>query len=123
MEGAAGVTETDTRAAAVTDNCVEPVTAFNVAEIVDVPAFTLLARPRLPVRLLIVAVPLVEDAQVTDVVILTVRAGPVNVPVATNCCDWPRGMDGFTGVTAIDVSPFALPVPLRPTRIGLPKAP
>lgn len=43
-------------------------------------------------------------------------------PVAANCSELPAEIDGLTGVTLIDVIPFAFPVPLSGTMLGLPNA-
>ena len=120
--GLTGVRAIDTSVGGVTVKSVEPVTAFSVAEIVDVPGAALVANPSLPARLLMVAMAGTDEAHVTDVVTFTERAGPVNVPVAVNCRVDPSAIEGFTGVTAMEVRPVALPVPLRLTSIGLPKA-
>ena len=55
-------------AAAVTVRTVEPVTAPEVALMVVVPVATPVARPWLPLVLLIVATPVSDDAHVTEVV-------------------------------------------------------
>jgi hypothetical protein len=72
--------------------------------------------------LLIVATPVADELQLTEVVRFTVRTGPVNVPVAVNCCVSPSTIEAFTGVTAMEANPVALPVPVRLTKVGLPKA-
>lgn len=41
------------------------------------------------------------------------------MPVAVNCCLSPAGTEGEAGVTAIDVSEGATPVPLSATVCGL----
>jgi hypothetical protein len=63
-----------------------------------------------------------EEFQVTEAVRLAVCAGPVKFPVAMNCCVSPSAIEGFAGVTAMETNPVALPVPVSPTRVGLPKA-
>jgi hypothetical protein len=63
IEGFAGVTAIDTRAAGIAVSVVEPTTAPNVAEMLLVPlAATTVASPLVA----IVAVPGVPDAQVTE---------------------------------------------------------
>jgi hypothetical protein len=86
-----------------------------------VPSATLVAMPRVPVRLLIEATAGTEDVQFTEVVKSAVRP-PVKVPVAVNCSVSPSVSDGLTGVTAIEVRPVVFPVPVRLTVAGLPNA-
>jgi len=93
-------------AVAVTVSTVEPLTAFNVAEIVLVPALTPVAKP----AALMVATDVVPDAHVTEPVRFCVELS-LNVPVAVNCCVSPEAMLGFAGVTAIDCS--TAPVTVR----------
>jgi hypothetical protein len=59
--------------------------------------------------LVMVAVAVVPDDQVTDVVRFCVLLS-LNVPVAVNCCVAPFAIDGFAGVTAIDCSVAAVTV-------------
>src|ERR1017187_8864123 len=99
MDGLAGVTAIDCSVAAVTVNTVDPLTAPDVALIVLVPTATPLANP----PTVIVATPVVADAQVTDAVRSCVLLS-LKVPVAVNCRVAPLVMDGFAGVTAIDCS-------------------
>ena len=47
----------------------------------------------------------------------------VRVPMATNCCVAPEGIDAFTGVTAIEERPVTMPLPERLMTLGLPSAP
>src|SRR5712691_4075558 len=93
-----GVTAIDTSAGGFTVSSVEPVTLPLVAEIVDVPVPTVEAKP---VALIVatVAVPDAHSALLSTCVELS-----LNVPVAVNCCLFPNGIDGVTGVTAIDTS-------------------
>ncbi len=80
----AGVTAIDTSVAAVTVNSVLPEISPNVAVIVVEPSVVEVASPLEPTALLMVAIPVFEDVQVTDDVRFC--TGPdVNVPVATNC--------------------------------------
>ena len=72
-EGLAGVTEIEARTAAVTVSVVEPVTPERVAEMVDVPTPTPVARPWLPAALETVAAGRLDDAQVTVVVMFWVE--------------------------------------------------
>src|SRR5262249_34235660 len=82
---------------------VEPVTAPEVALMVVVPAATAVARPWVPLVLLMVAVPVTDEAHVTDVVRFWVLPS-LNVPVAVNCWVAPTPIEGLAGVTAIDCS-------------------
>ena len=72
--------------------------------------------------LLTVATVVSDELHITDAVRLAVR-GPVNVPVAINCCVSPSEIELFVGVTLMETSPAALPVPVRLIELGLPKAP
>jgi hypothetical protein len=86
---------------------VEPVTSFNVAEIVVV-------RPAVPPTVaspavLIVAASVLDDAQVTVAVISLVLLSE-KVPVAVNCTDELIGSVAFAGVTAIDFNVAAAAV-------------
>lgn len=121
MDGFVGVTAIDTSVGAAIVSDVEPVTVFSVAEIVDVPAATLVANPCVPAALLIVATPGTDEVQATDVVRFAVRP-PVNVPVAVNCRVRPSPSDELAGVIARALRPFAFPVPLTVTIVGLPNA-
>src|SRR5437899_11942829 len=71
-----------------------------VAEIVEVPAPTVVASPVL-LMVATVAVPEAHTALPSTCVELS-----VNVPVAVNCCVALLDIEGFAGVTAID-SPYA----------------
>lgn len=100
-----------------TVSTVVPLIADMVAEIVDVPCPVLLARP----PALMVATLVAVEAQVTALVIFAMTP-PLKVPVAVNCWVAPRNIEGFAGVTVIELRPFTLPVPERLTTLGLPKA-
>ena len=119
IEGFVGVTLIETRAVGVTVRVVEPVMEFKVAAIVVMPGPTLLAKPWLPLALLIVATVVADELQVTDAVRFC-GLPLVKFPVATNGSDAPRRMEGFVGVTVIEVRPVTLPVPVSATVIGLP---
>lgn len=67
--GDAGVTAMETSSAASTVRVVLPVTEPEVAEMTLVPIAAVVARPLVPVVLLIVAVAIVAEAQVTELVI------------------------------------------------------
>ena len=74
----------DTSVAAVTVNSVLPETAPNVAVIVVAPCVDEVASPLEPTALLMVAIPVFEEVQVTDDVRFC--GGPDgNVPIAINC--------------------------------------
>ncbi len=93
----------DTSAAAVTVKVVAPEIEPEVAEIVAVPVFTLLARPLVPRVLLMLAIDASEELQWTVVVRSWVELS-VNVPVAMNCWLVPSGIEGIAGVIAIETS-------------------
>jgi hypothetical protein len=105
IDGLAGVTAIDCSVAPVTVSKVEPTTDPDVALMVLVPTATAVANP----PLLIVAVAVVPEAQVTDDVKFCVLLS-LYVPVAVNCCVRPFVTDGFAGVTAIDCSVAAVTV-------------
>src|SRR5258707_6046050 len=98
IDGFGGVTAIDAGVGGLTVSTVEPVIAPLVAEIVDVPAPTPVARP----VALIVATVVVPDAHTA--LLSTCVLLSLNVPVAVNCCLLPLLLDGFAGVTAIDIS-------------------
>jgi hypothetical protein len=98
IEGFAGVTAIDTSVAGFTVSSVEPLMLPLVAEIVEVPAPTAVAKP---VTLIVATVP-VPDAH-TALVSTCVELS-LNVPVAVNCCVAPLVIEGIAGVTAIDTS-------------------
>jgi len=104
--GFAGVTAIDVSAAAVTVSVVLPTTLPEVAEIVVVPTATVVARP--PAAMVAVAV--LDDAQVTEVVRSCVELS-VYVPVAVNCGFSPLATLELAGVTAMETS--AGPVTVR----------
>jgi hypothetical protein len=105
IEGFTGVTAIDTSVTAVTVRVVEPLTVPETALIVLVPAPTAVANP--PV--VMVATPVVAELHVTEPVRFCVELSE-NVPVAVNCCFAPALIEGFAGVTAIDVSVAAVTV-------------
>ena len=105
IDGFAGVTPIDVSVAAVTVRTVEPLTLPKVALIVEVPVPTPLAKP----PAVIVATLVVADAHVTLVVMFCVVES-LYVPVAVNCRVKPFAIDGFAGVTLIDVSVAAVMV-------------
>jgi hypothetical protein len=107
-----------TAGGAVTVSVVDPTTLPLVALIVEVPAFTAVARP----AALIVATVVVPDAHVTLPVRSCVELS-LNVPVAVNCCVPATMMVGVAGVTAIDESVAAVTVnvvdPTTPPLVAL----
>ncbi len=103
IEGLAGFTAIDTRAAAVTVSVVIPETVPELAEIVAMPVLTLVASPLEPDVLLMVAMVASEELQCAVAVRSCVDLS-VNVPVAVNCCVVPSGIEGMAGVIAIDTS-------------------
>jgi hypothetical protein len=102
---AVGVTAIDTKVAFVTVSVVDPTTLPLVALIVELPAFSAVARP----PAVIVAVAGVPDAHTALFVRSCVELS-LNVPVAVNCCVFPTRTEGVAGVTAIDVSAAAVTV-------------
>jgi hypothetical protein len=116
--GLAGVTEIDSKTAAVTVSTVEPVMPSSVALIVDIPVATPVASP----PLVMVATEVVAEAQVTWLVKFSV-VSLEKVPVAVNCWDSPAGRLGLAGVTAIDSRTAAVTVstvePVMPSSVAL----
>src|SRR6266478_5496450 len=98
IEALAGAMVIDCSTAAVTVSSVEPLMLPLVAEIVDVPVPTVVAKP----VALIVATVAVPDAHTA--LLSTCAELSLNVPVAVNCCVAPLLIEGFAGVTAIDTS-------------------
>src|SRR5216684_3063353 len=84
--------------AGLTVSSVAPVMLPTVAEIVEVPAPTAVAKP-VALMVATVAVPDVHTALLSTCVELS-----LNLPVAVNCCVAPLVIEGFAGVTAIDTS-------------------
>ncbi len=85
-----------------------------VAVIVAVPVATLVANP----ALLTVATDVADELQLAVVVKFWVEPS-LYVPVAVNCCLLPAATELVAGVTAIDLSTGAVPVPERVTTCGL----
>jgi hypothetical protein len=75
-----------------------------VAVIVALPDETPLARP----AAVIVATPEADEPQTTQAVRFCVPP-PLKRPVAVNCCVPPERIDGFAGVTAMEINPFTGP--------------
>lgn len=103
--GLAGVTAIDDSVGPVTVSRVEPLTAPEVAWIIDEPAPTAVATP----AAVIVAVAGVPEDHVTELVRFWVLLS-LKVPVAVNCCVAPLVKVGFAGVTAIDFNVAAVTV-------------
>lgn len=76
-----------------------PLIESSVAAIVVVPRLRAVASP-LAVML---AMPVFDELQVA-VSVMSCVVPSENVPVAVNCCKVPSGIDGFVGVTAIEVT-------------------
>ena len=91
-----GVTAIETSGTGVTVRTVVPVIPAELAEIVVVPAATLVARP----ETLMVATVVIDDSQLA-VDVRTFVLPSLYVPVATNCCVVPAVMDGLAGLTWI----------------------
>src|ERR1051326_1546921 len=98
-----GVTAMDVNTAAVTVRVVEPVTAPDVARMVELPTPVPVASP----AEVIVAALVFVEVQVTVPVRFCVLLS-LKVPVAVNCCVNPFAIEGLAGVTAIDVNTAAV---------------
>ena len=85
--------------------------------IVVLPAVRVVARP----AALMVATLGFDELHVTEAVRFWVMPS-LKRPVAINCCVWPAAIEGFAGVTVREMSPSALPPPLRAMTLGLPAA-
>ncbi len=105
IDGFAGVTAMDTRAAAVTVSVVVPFTLPDVALMVEVPVATAVARP----PAVMVATLLVAELHVA-VLVRSCWLESEYVPVAVNCCVRPLAIDGLAGATEIDDSVGAVTV-------------
>lgn len=90
-----------------TFNVVVPLTPAEAAVMVVAPVPVLVASP----RLLMIATPVTEELQATELEMSCVVASS-KVPVAANCCVRPSATTGLTGETAMDTS-FA-PVAVSP---------
>ena len=101
MDVAVGATAIDVSTAPVTVSCVLPLMEPEVAVIVAMPWPTLVARPLLPVVLLMVATPPGAALHVTELVKSCVELS-LKLPSALNCCDVPNAIDGLAGVTEIE---------------------
>src|SRR6185369_13706118 len=101
MLGFAGVTAMDCKVAGVTVRVVEPEISPDVAVMVVVPAAREVAVPFVPAALLMAALVVSEELQVTVVVRSCVLPSE-KVPVAVNCWTVELTMLGFAGVTAMD---------------------
>lgn len=71
-----------------------------------------------PLLFFIVATELAEEVHLAVVVRFWV-VPLLKVPVAVNCCVLPGAMEGESGVTAIETSGGAVPLPVRATTCGL----
>jgi hypothetical protein len=99
----AGDTVIDTNLAGVTASVATlEVIPEKPAVTVVVPSATATASPFVPDVLLIVAIPVFEEVQVTDDVISSVVVPPEKIPMAVNGWVCPTAMLWLAGVTAID---------------------
>jgi hypothetical protein len=110
----AGVIAIETSVGALTVSVVEPEIEPELAVMDVLPTAIPVANP----AVLIVATPVAEEAQLTELVMFCVLPSEY-VPVAVNCSVVPAAIDGFAGVTAIETRLAAVPVPLRDTVCGL----
>jgi hypothetical protein len=109
IEGVAGVTAIETKAAAVTVSVVDPLIDPEVAEMLAVPGATVVANPIVEPALLIVATLGVSELHCT-VAVMFCMLPSVYVPVAVNCWVVPNGRVGIAGVTAIETNVAAVTV-------------
>ena len=90
--GELGVTAIDTRVAPDTVSVIWPEMLPEVALMVVGPAATAVARPCVPGELLMVAAPVAEELQVTEVVKLRELLS-LKCPIAVNCSEVPGAME------------------------------
>ncbi len=99
MEALAGATVMETSVPAVTARVAEPMTEADAAEMVVAPGVLPEARP-----LVLMAATLgANELQDTEAVRSWVLPS-LNLPVAVNCCVVPAAIEGFAGVTEIDIN-------------------
>ncbi len=103
MDGLAGFTVIETSATMLTVRVVEAAMEPDVAEMLELPVATLVAKPWLPATLLMVATEPSAESHWTEPVMFCVLPS-VKVPVAANCSVVPRAMDGIAGVMAIETN-------------------
>ena len=98
------MTAIEMRTAELTASPVEPLIplAESVAPMLVKPIATLVAKPALPRPLLAVATPVFDELQVTALVKSCVELS-LYVPIAVNCCAVPSAIEGWSGVTEIEV--------------------
>ena len=89
----------DARSAAFTSATVVPLIPSQAAIMVVLPRFSPVASP----LAVIDATPLFDELHATVPVMSCVLPSE-KVPVAVNCCNVPSGIDGFAGVTVIEVN-------------------
>ncbi len=94
-----GMMASEARLAAFTVTADVPLTEPDAAVIVVVPRFRAVAKPLAVIE----ATPIFEELHVTVPVMSCVDPSE-NVPIAVNCCNVPREIEGFAGVTAIEVT-------------------
>ena len=93
----AGVTAIDCSVATVTLRETVPLTAPEVAEMVTLPVPVLVARPEELTDAILTS----DDDQVTFVSCCVLPSS--KIPVAVNCTSVPSAMDGFAGVTWMEI--------------------
>ncbi len=96
MDGDAGVMASEVKVAELTVAVVEPLTAPDCAEMVEVPVASAVASPVAEMAI----TELMELDQVTEEVRSSMEPS-LNVPVAKNCKVSPLATEGFTGVTVM----------------------
>lgn len=104
-----GMMASEARLAAFTVAADVPLTEPDAAVIVVVPKFRAVAKP----LAVIDATPVFEELHV-DVPVMSCVDPSENVPIAVNCCSVPREIEGFTGVTAIEVTLALVTVSVAP---------
>jgi hypothetical protein len=107
MDGPGGFTVIETKAATLTVRVVEPEIELDVAEMLDVPLATLVAKPCTPGALPTVATEGLDEAHCTEPVMFWVLPS-VKVPIAENWSVVPKGIVGSAGVMEMDTKVAAV---------------
>ena len=109
MDGLGGFTVIETSATMLTVRVVEAEIEPDVAEMLELPVATLVAKPWLPSALLMVATEPSDESHWTEPVMFCVLPS-VKVPVAANCSVVPRAMVGIAGVMAMETNAVGVTV-------------
>jgi hypothetical protein len=109
MDGLAGFTVIEASATMLTVRVVEAEIEPDVAEMLELPVATLVAKPWLSAVLLMVATEPSDESHWTEPVMFCALPS-VKVPVAANCSVVPSAMLGIAGVMAMETNAAGLTV-------------